>query len=106
MPNKPETNQADKIQLAHPDGKKPVRMDTDKYELLKAGIIEYLTKNGTGSFSDMYAAIQQNLTDKNIPFDGSVKWHLEWVKLDLEAKKSIYRVHGTAPQTYAMAKQT
>lgn len=98
--------QAKKKQLSHPEGKKAVRMDVNKYELLKTGIMDYLSRNGTGSFSDMYTAIQQHLQEHTISFDGSIKWHLEWVKLDLEAQKRIYRVRGTTPQTYALTKKT
>jgi len=33
----------------------------------------------------------------NTVFEGSVEWHMEWVKLDLEARKLIIRTCDDAP---------
>lgn len=45
-------------------------------------------------------AIKKELKAKGQTFQGSLPWHLEWVKLDLEARKAIRRVPGTSPQRY------
>ena len=76
-----------KIQLKHPQGKKAVSISKDKYELLKTEIVNYLTKNLDGTFSDISKTISKNFSEKKINFDGSLNWYLEWVKLDLEAQQ-------------------
>lgn len=91
-----------KIQLKHPQGKKAASIDKDKYELLKTETVKYLMKNSDGTFSDISKAISQDFKERKIKFDGSLNWHLEWVKLDLEAQEIIKRVPKTTPQKYIL----
>lgn len=93
-----------KIQLRHPQGKKAVSINKDKYELLKTETVSYLTENPDGTFSDISKTITQNFMEKKIKFDGSLNWYLEWVKLDLEAQGIIKRVPMTTPQKYMLNK--
>lgn len=93
-----------KIQLKHPQGKKAVSINKDKYDLLKKETIQYLTKKNDGTFSEISKTVFQSLKDKKIIFDGSLNWYLEWVKLDLEARQIIARVPKTSPQKYALTK--
>lgn len=81
-----------KIQLKHPLGKKAVSMDKLKYDILKKAFLNQLKKRGK--------AIAEDFKSNNIKFEGSIQWHVEWVKLDLEAKKEILRVPKTSPQKY------
>lgn len=90
----------DKVQLKHPQGKKPVRMSKDKYGLLRPAILNYLRKNGKATFSEITIAIEKGFRAKGQKFQGSLPWHLEWVKLDLEARKLIRRLPDTSPQEY------
>ncbi|MCZ7609594.1 MAG: hypothetical protein M5U17_05455 [Ignavibacterium sp.] len=83
-----------KIQLKHPLGKKAVSMDKLKYDILKKAFLNQLKKRGK--------AIAEDFKSNNIKFEGSIQWHVEWVKLDLEAKKEIFRVPKTSPQKYAI----
>jgi hypothetical protein len=92
-----------KVQLLHPLGKKAFSISMDKYALLKTEMLNYLEVNGQGTFSGMCAAIDQNLKNRKVTFDGSLKWYLEWVKLDLESRKWIIRVPKTSPQQYKLA---
>lgn len=94
-----------KIQLKHPQGKKAVSMSKDKYELLNAEIVQFLTDNTDATFTDMAVKIAQNFKDRNLSFEGSLNWHLEWVKLDLEAHQIITRVSKTSPQQYILTKR-
>lgn len=89
-----------KIQLMHPQGKKAVRMDKGKYELLKAEILNYLNENSEGSFSEIVQSVAENFKNKNLRFGGSLKWYLEWVKLDLEARKIITKSTKKPLQMY------
>ncbi len=93
-----------KIQLKHPQGKKAVSISKDKYELLKTEIVKYIAKNHDGTFSDISKSIAQHFKEKNIKFDGSLNWYLEWVKLDLEAQQMITRIPNTSPQKYSLIK--
>ena len=86
-----------KIQLSHPAGKKAVSMDSSKYEPLKTAILGYLKNNGESTHKDMFGAIAMEFESRNIPFEGSIEWHMEWVKLDLEAKGLIKRKDGKSP---------
>ncbi|GIK21438.1 MAG: hypothetical protein PHY57_08540 [Ignavibacterium sp.] len=81
-----------KIQLKHPLGKKAVSMDKLKYDILNKAFLNQLKKRGK--------AIAEDFKSNNIKFEGSIQWHVEWVKLDLEAKKEILRVPKTSPQKY------
>jgi hypothetical protein len=36
-------------------------------------------------------------------FEGSVEWHMEWVKLDLEARKVITRIDDTSQIKFRLA---
>lgn len=86
-----------KIELIHPEGKKAVSMDADKYELIAGAILGLLTDGTEISHNDLLIGVKDNFSKRQITFAGSVNWHLEWVKLDLEARGKIKRV--TTPQT-------
>jgi len=93
-----------KIQLRHPQGKKAVSINKDKYDILIPETIKYLTEKKDGTFSEISKSIAQSFKDKKIIFDGSLNWYLEWVKLDLEARQIITRVPKTSPQKYTLTK--
>jgi len=90
----------DKVQLKHPQGKNPIRMSKEKYNLLKPAILQYLRTRGKATFGELTEAIEKEFKARRQPFEGSLRWHLEWVKLDLEARKAIQRVAHTAPQQF------
>ena len=91
-----------KIQLLHPQGKKAVSISRDKYDLLRAGVLDYFSKNENGTFSDISKSIAQELKKRKIRFSGSMDWYLEWVKLDLEARNIIARIPKKSPQVYIL----
>lgn len=41
-------------------------------------------------------------TTNKTKFEGSVEWHMEWVKLDLEARKEIRRIGDKYPVRFAI----
>jgi hypothetical protein len=90
----------EKVQLKHPQGKKAVSMSKEKYSLLKPAILRHLRTRGEATFGEMVSAIEKRFKTDEVRFQGSLAWHLEWVKLDLEARKLIRRVPKTAPQKY------
>jgi hypothetical protein len=91
-----------KIQLKHPAGKKAVSMDKGKYDVLKKAILNCLTKNGALTHTEMLNAITENFEKNKTKFEGSIGWHMEWIKLDIEARKMIRRVPNTSPQEYVI----
>lgn len=96
--------EAQKIQLLHPRGKKAVRINGDTYARLKTAIIQFLSEKTEATFSEMTSAIERHFVDEKMPFEGSLTWYLEWVKLDLEARHLIARVPKTSPQLYVLSK--
>ncbi|MEO6347531.1 MAG: hypothetical protein ABIO60_06435 [Aquaticitalea sp.] len=93
-----------KIQLQHPQGKKAVSISKEKYELLQKLILDFFSVQKEGSFTEIANAITLNFKENNLKFQGSLKWYLEWVKLDLEARGILNRLPGTMPQKYILNK--
>jgi hypothetical protein len=92
----------DKIQLVHPEGRKAVRISKEKYDILKKEILSALKTEGESTYADMLQYTINDFTKNNIVFEGSLEWHLEWVKLDLEARKEIKRVSDKSPVKYTI----
>ncbi len=90
-----------RIQLKHPEGKKAVTMDKTKYEPLKKAILAYLKKHKEATHTELFDGIEADLKKNKVKFEGNVQWHMEWVKLDLEANKKIKRV-GKTPVKLAL----
>lgn len=91
-----------KIQLQHPEGKKAVSMDPDKYRILKEALINILKTRGEATHDEILQAVNDEFNKNCTKFEGSVEWHLEWVKLDLEARKEIRRTRAKNPVRYAL----
>lgn len=92
-----------KIQLIHPAGKKAVKMDKIKYEAIKKVLLHHLTIKGELSHSEILQSVQYDFLKNDINFEGSVAWHTEWVKLDLEARNKIKRIRSKSISKYAIA---
>lgn len=89
-----------KIQLEHPQGKQAVRMEAAKYEVLSEAI-RALLGGGALSHTEMYQAIKLKFASESYSFPGSIQWHLQSVKMDMEAKNLIIR-EGKNPETYRL----
>lgn len=85
------------IQLIHPAGRKAVRMDKEKYDSLRNSILKHLKTKGDSTHSEILLAVTEDFKKNNLNFEGSIEWHLEWVKLDLEARKEIIRTVDKSP---------
>ena len=85
------------IQLKHPTGKKAVRMDKNKYDSLEKSILNHLKTKGESTHADILQGITQDFKKSKINFEGSLGWHMEWVKLDMEARKEIKRISDKSP---------
>lgn len=84
-----------KIELKHPEGKKAVSMDSDKYNLIADAIVALLGEGTELSHNDLLKGVKDAFGKSQITFPGSLNWHLEWVKLDLEARGKIKRTNAT-----------
>jgi len=91
-----------KIKLQHPAGKKALSMDAGKYNALKKSILNHLKAKGESTHSELLEAITDDFRKHKVKFTGSVEWHMEWVKLDLEANKAIKRVGAKSPIKFAI----
>jgi hypothetical protein len=88
------------VKLKHPQGKNAISMSKNKYDLLKPVVLKFLRTQTKATFTELSAGIANELKRKETKFRGSLLWYLEWVKLDLEARKIIKRVPNTTPQEY------
>lgn len=86
-----------KIQLTHPGGKKAIRMDKEKYTFIEKSILTCLKVKAEATHKEILKAITGDFKKDKIKFTGSIEWNMEWVKLDLEARKKIKRIADTKP---------
>lgn len=87
------------IITTHPAGKKGAKMDKDKYDLVKSRILAALTAVDELTLAEMVQHLRRTLGD----FDGSIPWHTELVKLDLEARGIIKRIKKEDKTVYVLA---
>ncbi len=90
---------ASKILTKHPQGKRGLNIDEQKYEMLKKAILSALKKKEL-THTELFDRLDQSLQGK---FDGSIHWYGETVKLDLEARKLVERT-SSKPQKYRLKK--
>lgn len=93
-----------KIQLKHPGSKQAVGMTKGKYDVLKKIIVKCLKTNGESTHTELLRTITADFKSTKRKFDGSIEWHMEWVKLDLEARNEIKRVGDKSPVKFALVK--
>jgi hypothetical protein len=86
-----------KIQLKHPTGKKAISMDKETYGVIEKSLLICLKEKAAATHKEILKFIIEDFEKNNIKFAASVEWHMEWVKLDLEARKKITRIAGKAP---------
>ena len=87
----------EKILTKHPQGKRGVNIDKQKYEMLKKAIL-FAVKKKELTHTELFDWLDQSLEGR---FDGSIHWYGETVKLDLEARKLLERT-SSKPQKYRL----
>jgi hypothetical protein len=92
---------SDRILTRHPEGKKGVRIDRRKYELVRSAIMRSLKTYQELTHTQLNQAVRHLLPGD---FSGSAPWYIEMVKLDLEAGNTIER-REQKPQTYRLKEQ-
>lgn len=93
-----------KIQLKHPAGKRAVSMDRGKYDILRKVLLNRLNEKGESTHKEILLTITEDFKKNKTKFDGSIEWHMEWVKLDLEARREIKRMGDKSPIKFAVVK--
>ncbi len=78
------------VHVQHPDvTKQGVNVDQAKREVIQAAILDALRRHEKLTYEDLAQHVEQKLARK---FDGSIRWYVTAVKLDLEARHVIERV--------------
>jgi hypothetical protein len=88
----------DKVLTLHPQGKQGRRIDLDRYEMLRNSIKSRLEAADLTQ-NELVAAVEDDLRGK---FSGSLKWYMETVKLDLEARGEIERYPSRPHDRYRL----
>ena len=86
---------AEKIMTLHPEGKSGANVDRQKYDLVRAAIIDAINETGDIAFKDLDDAVAKRLP---VSFNGSIGWYTTTIKLDLEARGLIERIPERGPQ--------
>lgn len=77
-------------------------MDQAKYDVLKRSLLNRLETKGESTHREILRTITEDFKKNKTKFEGSIEWHMEWVKLDLEARKEIKRVANRSPIAFAL----
>lgn len=85
----------EKFLTLHPEGKQGTEIDKSKYDVIRAAIINALSDKEEVLLKDLNEMVEAAIGDT---FDGSVRWYVTTVKLDLEARKLIERIPDSSPQ--------
>jgi hypothetical protein len=90
----------DMIRTLHPEKKQGVNISREKYEIIQKAILCVLETEREMTFMNLSRAVEKEV---NGNFEGSVTWYVTTVKLDLEARGKIKRVHHSRPQLVKLA---
>jgi hypothetical protein len=90
----------EKIETLHPEGKQGRRIDKTKYEMIREAVLACLN-SGELTHAQLNACVEQKVSGT---FQGSIAWYAETVKLDLQAREQIQRVHEAKRTTYRIVK--
>jgi hypothetical protein len=94
----------EKIQLKHPAGKHAVRMDKNKYLLIKQAILKSLQRGRELSHKMLLKSVVEYFEKTEIVFEGSVEWFMESVQLDMEAEGIVQRITNQSRPVFRLAK--
>ena len=93
----------EKILTLHPDpAKAGLNIRREKYEVIRDAILRILRSKDAMLFKDLAGEVEKMIESG---FEGSISWYVTTVKLDLEARGVIERVHGMSPQRLRIKEQ-
>lgn len=94
-------NETERILTKHPQGKAGVNILKEKYDTIKAFILDTIKTHNDISFVELSDLAVEALSPT---FDGKVLWYIVTVKLDLEARGRIERIPKTSPHKLQLKK--
>ncbi|MDD1770933.1 MAG: hypothetical protein LUO79_07600 [Methanomassiliicoccales archaeon] len=86
----------EQILTRHPTGKRGVSISREKYDVIRRTILDCLRSRPLNHM-ELARCMEARLEGR---FEGSIRWYLEVVKLDMEATRTIERVRTTDAQVY------
>ena len=90
----------EKFMTLNPDKNKTgVNITKAKYDIIKQAIKQAFKEKKKISYATLVNLMRARLANK---FTGSIRWYVEIVKLDMEARKMIERIPDTKPQMYRL----
>jgi hypothetical protein len=89
----------DRLLTLHPEGKQGVNISKQKYNIMRQATIDCLSQHEELTYSQLANAVEERLAGQ---FDGSIRWYLTTVKLDLEARHIVERT-SSKPQLIRLA---
>jgi len=90
----------EQVTLKHPEGKKSIMMGRTQYDQLSRLLLDILDQYHEMTHRELFEIAAGSLAASSFSSKGSFNWYLEWVKLDLEARKLICRKAGKKPVVY------
>lgn len=87
----------------HPENKRTLRVDGKKYQMIYQALREIVLDAEQEYILEEVTETLENKLSKT--FDGSVRWHVNAVKVDLEARGLIERVPNEQPQRFRIHPQ-
>ena len=90
----------EKILTKHPSNKAGFRIDKSKYDVVRIAILNGLRGSEPLSHKELNSKVRYLLGPD---FKGSVEWYTEVVKLDLEARRKVFRSQAR-PTVYSLTK--
>jgi hypothetical protein len=88
------------IRTLHPEKKQGVNISREKYDMIHDAILCVLQTQREITFMNLSRAVEKEVSGK---LEGSVIWYVTTVKLDMEARGEIKRVHNSRPQLVRLA---
>ena len=97
---KKPAREIEKVLTKHPAKKAGFRIDKSKYDVVRNAILNGLRGSQPLTHAELDSKVRYLLGPD---FKGSVPWYTEVVKLDLEARRKVFRSR-TKPTVYSLTK--
>jgi len=86
-------------------GKAPTRINTQRFDLYRAAILNVLKFNPAGvAFQDLTPLVLKHFAAAGTRMEGSVMWNVTVVKLEMEVRGEIARDESNGPQRLRLSK--
>lgn len=94
-----DEHKTETVEYLNSDGSPGGRLDRAKYQAVRAVLLDVIPADDEGvPYAELAAHVQERVPAEMLPAKGSASWLATTVKLDLEGRRVIERVPGSAPQ--------